>query len=64
MNYSAVTADLGLRWFVRPNLHVTVHGGYTLYRRFEFSQDRNPVPGGKFDLSNGMVYGIDLGFGP
>lgn len=63
VNYSAVTADLGVRWFVRPNLHVTVHGGYTLYRRFEFSQGRDPVPGGKFDLSNGMVYGVDLGFG-
>jgi hypothetical protein len=34
-----------------------------LFRRFEFSQSRQPVPGGKYELANGMVYGVDLGFG-
>jgi len=63
LNYSAVAADLGARWFVLPFLHLTIHGGYTLYRRFEFSQGRHPVPGGKYELANGMVYGIDLGVG-
>jgi hypothetical protein len=63
LNYSAVMADLGARWFVLPYLHVTVHGGYTLFRRFEFSQSRRAVPGGKYDLANGAVYGVDLGFG-
>ena len=39
---------------------MTVHGGHG---RFEFSQGRDPVPGGKFELSNGLIYGIDLGVG-
>ena len=63
LNYSAVAADLGVRWFLLPFMHLTVHGGYTLYRRFEFSQGRQPVPGGKYELANGTVYGIDLGVG-
>ena len=63
LNYSAVAAELGARWFVLPFLHVTVHGGYTLYRRFEFSQGRDPVPGGEFELTNGMIFGVDLGVG-
>ncbi|HET7824963.1 MAG TPA: DUF6268 family outer membrane beta-barrel protein [Anaeromyxobacter sp.] len=63
LNYSAVMADLGARWFVLPYLHLTVHGGYTLFRRFEFSESRRPVPGGKFELANGMVYGVDVGLG-
>jgi hypothetical protein len=63
LNYSAVAADLGVRWFILPTLHLTVHGGYTLFRRFEFSEGRQPVPGAKYDLANGMVYGVDLGFG-
>jgi hypothetical protein len=44
-------------------VHLTIHGGYTIYRRFEFSQGRRPVPGGKYDLANGIVSGIDLGVG-
>jgi hypothetical protein len=32
-------------------------------RRFEFSQDRDPVSGGKYDLANGAVFGVDLGVG-
>ena len=63
LNYSAVSADLGARWFMLPSLHLTVHGGYTLFRRFQFSEGRHPVPGGKFDLANGMVFGVDLGVG-
>jgi hypothetical protein len=63
LNYSAVAADLGARWFVLPFLHVTIHGGYTFYRRFEFSQSREPVPGGEYELANGLVWGIDLGVG-
>jgi hypothetical protein len=63
MKYSAVAADLGARWFILPALHLTVHGGRTLYRRFEFSDGRHAVPGGKYDLANGMAYGIDLGVG-
>jgi hypothetical protein len=63
LNYSAAAADLGARWFILPSLHLTIHGGYTLLRRFEFSQGRHPVPSGKYELANGMVYGIDLGFG-
>ncbi|MDM7915927.1 MAG: DUF6268 family outer membrane beta-barrel protein, partial [Candidatus Eisenbacteria bacterium] len=63
LNYSAVVADLGARWFLLPFLHVTAHGGYTLYRRFEFSQGRDPVPGGEYEPSNGMVFGLDLGIG-
>ncbi len=63
LNYSAVATDLGARWFILPYLNVTVHGGYTLHRRFEFSENRDPVPGGKYDLGNGTVFGVDLGFG-
>ncbi|HEY6099617.1 MAG TPA: DUF6268 family outer membrane beta-barrel protein [Anaeromyxobacter sp.] len=63
LNYSAAVADLGVRWFILPSLHVTIHGGHTLFRRFEFSQSRQPVPGGKYELANGTVYGIDLGVG-
>jgi D-alanyl-D-alanine carboxypeptidase len=63
LNYSAATADLGARWFVLPYMHLTVHGGYTLHRRFEFSQGRRSLPDGKYDLANGAVYGIDFGFG-
>ena len=63
LNYSAAVADLGVRWFVLPPLHVTIHGGHTLFRRFEFSQSRTPVPGGNYELANGPVFGIDLGVG-
>ncbi len=63
LNYSAVATDLGARWFVVPPLSLTVHGGYTLFRRFEFSDGRQTVPGGKYDLANGTVFGIDVGFG-
>jgi len=63
LNYSAAAADLGVRLFLLPNLHLTVHGGYTLFRRFEFSEGRHRVPGGKYDLANGAVYGVDLGVG-
>jgi len=63
LNYSAVAADFGARWFVLPFLHVTVHGGYTLFRRFEFSEGRDPVPGGEYELDNGAVFGVDLGVG-
>jgi D-alanyl-D-alanine carboxypeptidase len=63
LNYSVAAADLGARWFVLPFLHVTVHGGYTLFRRFEFSQGSDPVPGGEYELRNGMVFGVDLGVG-
>jgi len=63
LNYSAAAADLGARWFVLPYLHLTVHGGYTLFRRFEFSEGRRRVPGGKYELSSGPVLGIDLGVG-
>ncbi|MFY3742496.1 DUF6268 family outer membrane beta-barrel protein [Anaeromyxobacter sp. Red801] len=63
LNYSAAVADLGVRWFALPWLHVTVHGGHTLFRRFEFSEGRHRVPGGKYDLANGPVYGIELGVG-
>ncbi len=64
LNYSAVAGDLGARWFVVPSLlHLTVHGGYTFYRRFEFAQGRDPVPGGEYELKNGTVFGVDLGVG-
>jgi D-alanyl-D-alanine carboxypeptidase len=63
LNYSAAAAELGARWFILPSLHLTVRGGYTLLRRFEFSQGRHPAPGGKYELANGIVYGIDFGFG-
>ena len=63
LNYSAVAADVGARWFISPFLHMTVHGGYTLYRRFEFSDGRKPAPGGEYELSNGMTFGVDLGLG-
>ncbi len=62
-NYSAVAADLGARWFVLPYLHLTAHGGYTIFRRYQFSEGRHSVPGGKFDLADGPVFGIDLGVG-
>jgi hypothetical protein len=63
LNHSAVAADLGVRWFILPPLHLTIHGGYTLHRRFEFSQGRRAVPGGQYELANGTVFGIDLGVG-
>jgi hypothetical protein len=63
LNYSAVAADLGARWFLLPPLHLTIHGGYTLHRRFEFSEGRQTVPGGQYELANGTVFGIDLGVG-
>jgi hypothetical protein len=63
LNYSAAAADIGARWFILPFLHLTVHGGYTLHRRFEFSEGRDPVPDGEYELDNGMVMGIDLGIG-
>ncbi len=64
LNYSAVAGDLGVRWFVVPSLvHLTVHGGYTFYRRFEFAQGSAPVPGGEYELRNGTVFGVDLGVG-
>jgi hypothetical protein len=63
LNYSAVVADLGARWFILPFLHLTLHGGTTLYRRFEFSEGRDPAPDGEYELSNGMVFGVDLGVG-
>ncbi len=63
MNYSAAVADLGVRLFILPSLDLTIHGGHTLFRRFEFSQSRRPVPGGNYELANGVVYGIDVGVG-
>ncbi len=63
LNYSAVTTDLGARWFILSSLYLTIHGGYTLFRRFEFSAGRQTVPGGKYDLANGPVFGVDVGFG-
>jgi D-alanyl-D-alanine carboxypeptidase len=63
LNYSAAVADLGVRWFILPSLHLTVHGGHTLFRRFEFSQGRQPAPGGRYELANGAAYGIDIGVG-
>jgi hypothetical protein len=63
LNYSSAAADVGARWFILPYLHLTVHGGYTLFRRFEFSEGRDPVPGGEYELSNGIVFGADLGVG-
>ncbi|HEY6912600.1 MAG TPA: DUF6268 family outer membrane beta-barrel protein [Myxococcales bacterium] len=63
LNYSAAAADLGARWFILPPMHLTIHGGYTFFRRFEFSQGREPVPGGEYRLANGMVFGIDVGVG-
>ncbi len=63
LNYSAAVSDLGVRCFILPSLHLTLHGDHTLLRRFEFSQSHEPVPGGKFELANGAVYGIDLGVG-
>jgi hypothetical protein len=63
MNYSAIAVDAGLRWFILPWLHVTPHAGYTLYRRFEFSNGRDITVGGEFALKNGPVFGLDLGIG-
>ncbi len=63
LKYSAAVADLGVRWFILPGLHLTVHGGHTLFRRFEFSQGRRPVPGGRYDLANGPTWGVDVGVG-
>jgi len=63
LNYSAVVADVGARWFVLPFVHLTIHGGHTLYRRFEFSEGRDPVPGGEYELNDGPVFGVDLGVG-
>ena len=63
LNYSAVATDLGARWFILPPLYLTIHGGYTLFRRFEFSEGRQTVPGGKYDLSNGPVFALDIGIG-
>jgi len=63
LNYSAAAADLGVRWLVLPFLHLTIHGGYTLCRRFEFSEGRHRVPGGKYDRANGPVFGVDLDVG-
>jgi len=63
LNYSAVFADLGARLFVLPGVHVTLHGGRTLFRRFEFSESRRPVPEGEYELTNGLVWGIDVGVG-
>jgi len=48
---------------VLPFVHLSAHGGYTLFRRFEFSESRDPVPGGEYELRNGMVSGVDLGIG-
>ena len=63
VNYSAMTAELSARWFIFPWLHVTTHGGYTINRRFEFSDGRSNIPDGKFDLKNGAVAGIRFGIG-
>lgn len=63
LNYSVAVAELGARWFFLPPVHLTVHGGHTLRRRFEFSEGRHTLPDGKYDLANGPVFGIDLGVG-
>lgn len=63
LNYSAAAAEVGARWYILPFLHLTVHGGYTVFRRFEFSDGRDRVPGGEYELRNGMVFGIGLGVG-
>ena len=61
LNYSAVTGDLGIRWFILPWLHLTVHGGATFYRRYEFSDGRKSVA--KYDPSNCLVFQAELGMG-
>ncbi|MBW2290864.1 MAG: serine hydrolase [Deltaproteobacteria bacterium] len=63
VNYSAMTAELAARWYFLPWLHVTAHGGYTINRRFEFSDGRSNVKNGKFDLNNDGVLGIQIGIG-
>ena len=63
MKYSAMLSELGVRWFILPWLHLTAHGGWTLFRRFTFSDGDAGIDGGTFDLDNGPVFGFDLGFG-
>ncbi len=63
LNYSAAAAELGARWYILPFVDLTVHGGYTVFRRFEFSDGRDPAPGGEYELRNGMIFGIGLGVG-
>lgn len=61
LNYSAITTELGVRLYILPWLHLSLHGGVTLYRRYEFSDGRKSIA--KYDPSNCMVFQVDLGIG-
>ena len=61
LNYSVITGDLGMRWFILPWLHLSIHGGATLYRRFEFSDGRKSFA--KYDPTNCAVFKVYLGVG-
>jgi hypothetical protein len=61
LNYSAVTGELGVRWYILPWLHLSLRGGATFYRRYEFSDGRKSSA--KYDPDNCLVFQVDLGIG-
>lgn len=61
LNYSAVSGELGARWYILPWLHLSFRGGWTFYRRYEFSDGRKSIA--KYDPDNCLVFQVDLGIG-
>jgi hypothetical protein len=58
-----VAADVGARWFILPFLHLTVHGGLHPLPALRVLREPPPGAGGKYQLANGAVFGVDLGAG-
>ena len=61
LNYSAFTGELGVRWYILRWLHLSLRGGLTFYRRFEFSDGRKSIT--RYDPDNCLVFQVDLGIG-
>jgi hypothetical protein len=61
LNYSVGQVDLGARLFLGGGLHLSLRGGYSFFRRFEFSDGAEVVS--TFSAGNGPVVGVELGIG-
>ena len=61
LNYSVDQADLGVRFFLGGPLHLTLRGGYSFYRRFEFSSGAEVVE--TCSAGNGAVLVLEVGGG-
>jgi len=61
LNYSSVTGELGVRWYILRWLHLSLRGGWTFYRRYEFSDGRRSYA--KYDPDNCLVVQVDVGIG-